>query len=127
MTTNMNLRATRTYFENHLERKGKEIRWQGKMYDIKWLEYLGAKVIVGAIHDKKEYSLIAQLSDHLREKDKQGHRATKSFIKLLKLEFLKNEETPAIVNFFSIDFCKEKVKQTLIGFPGFDSPPPRII
>jgi len=75
------------YYIDHLERDGKEIVWKGKYYDIKSRQFKGGLVILKAKYDKKENSLISQLSHFLKEKDHKGNNAGKAFSKVLKMDF----------------------------------------
>ncbi len=76
-----------SYYINHLERDGKEIIWKGKYYDIKARHIKGKYVILKAKYDKKESSLISQLSHFLKEKDHEGTNAGNTFAKVLKMDF----------------------------------------
>jgi len=76
-----------SYYIDHLERDGKEIIWKGNYYDIKARHFKGGLVILKAKYDKKESSLISQLSHFLKEKDHNGNNAGKTFSKVLKMDF----------------------------------------
>jgi len=114
------------YYHSHLLRQGKEIIWQGKLYDIKTKRFSHNKVYLKAIKDTKEHSLIGQLANFLKAKDKNGDAATKSFSKLLKLEFLTNRVDSKFFGFSLVKYPNQIIKKPLSGFLGFISPPPQL-
>ncbi len=79
-----------SYFKQHRIRNGKEIIWQGKMYDIKWSKLKNGVMIVKAIYDAKEHTLISKFTKHIQKQHRKDNNSSNTLSKILKFEYLPN-------------------------------------
>jgi hypothetical protein len=79
-----------SYFKQHRIRDGKEIIWQGKMYDIKWSKLKNDVMIVKAIYDAKEHTLISKFTKHIQKQHQKDNNSSNTLSKILKFEYLPN-------------------------------------
>jgi hypothetical protein len=79
-----------SYFKQHRIRDGKEIIWQGKMYDIKWSKLKNGVMIVKAIYDAKEHTLISKFTKHIQKQHRKDNNSSNTLSKILKFEYLPN-------------------------------------
>lgn len=115
-----------SYYINHLERDGKEIIWKGKYYDIKARHIKGNNVILKAKYDKKESSLISQLSHFIKEKDHKGANAGNTFAKVLKMDFF-ILYSQLLIKSPNIEFKFHGYsKRLLLGYQRLIFSPPRV-
>ena len=115
------------YFQARKERGGREIRWQGKMYDIRSCRIVGDKVVLKAVQDRKEQKLLAGFSNYMKEKDEDAGSKAPSVFKLLKLEWLNHSAAGIRIPCSGILISFERRQPEQDGFPGPMLRPPRTV
>lgn len=112
------------YFKQHRIRNGKEIIWQGKMYDIKWAKLKNDVMVVKAIYDAKEHTLISKYTKHVQKQHDKGMNSSYSLSKILKFEYLPHLFFQAKNSFTIIQNIPVEQERTCGGFlKGLFQPP----
>jgi hypothetical protein len=114
-----------SYFKTHTEHGGNEIRWQGCMYDIKSVSIIDGYAVVSAINDTRENSLIEGLADYLKSHDDASKTTSKSFAKILKLDFVLATINVNISAAYNTLVFADFISAIHDGFTGHIAPPPR--
>ncbi len=113
------------YFETHLLRQGKEIRWEGKLFDIKSKTHDGAIVRVLAIEDKKEASLFKMFAKLLKDEESSHASHSKTSVKIPYLETLLVDHFSSNLIAGNFLFHGEVTLEVLPGYHAIKIPPPK--
>lgn len=116
-----------SYFLKHQEKDGKEIRWDGKMFDIKFVKKQGDELIVYAIHDTKEESLFRKLSGFTEGDSNHKNMQDRGVSRVLKLEFVIQSNIDLQNLLLEFFYNPIKTCQTLPGFANKPFEPPQIV
>ncbi len=108
-----------------------EIRIDGKMYDVAFIELHGESVIVHCIHDTEEENLFAELEKFI-EKQHHNSSATRNslafqFIQLLTISFLQVENEQLLIS-VSYQSFTHRFTSPLLSHPlTIEPPPPKML
>lgn len=113
-----------SYFKQHRIRDGKEIIWQGKMYDIKWSKLKNDVMIVKAIYDAKEHTLISKFTKHIQKQHQKDNNSSNTLSKILKFEYLPNTVISNNETFIIVSNIPSRQNHTHPGYvTGLFQPP----
>ncbi len=75
-----------------------EVKWQGRMYDVKQIVFDGDSVSMFALHDVKEESLLHEIEKLICHAEDQGHVLPDLLLKLSSLTYLSDfVQSPSFV------------------------------
>ncbi|MEQ1666416.1 MAG: hypothetical protein ABL927_13680 [Bdellovibrionales bacterium] len=106
-----------------------EVKWQGRMYDVKNIEFFGDSVSMLAIHDKKEETVLHEIEKLICHAEDKGHVLPSLLLKLSSLTYVSSlEQFVYFVKNKSLAICPTYISPAaFLISQDVSSPPPEVV
>lgn len=103
----------------------KEIRVDGKMFDVKSIQIVNGNYIVKGLYDDEETALNNYFENHTNEENENGSQLLSSIIQLLQSSFIEDETSSQVTRIIINRYSLFTLPHISFPFKNIDTPPPQ--